>query len=417
MESSEQRQFENALDFSNSLVNEKKINFQNFLDLLVNFKEIFDREEKNKPYHINLIDELHASENAHSRILEKLLQYQEPNNKRFEILEYFILFIIEKYKYKNEFQKIKIQNPQITQEKKRIDLWIRDKDYSIVIENKVAWAGDQQKQLERYIDITKEQKFSEEQIYVLYLPPTYEKEPEEQSWGKYFEGDIHENRYLILSFRDDILPCIKNNILPNIKLEDKYLISAIEQYIDHLEGKFKLRTIDKKMNMELQKFIKEKLGLNGVEPEIAIEIVSEKLQEMEDATNQLKSIQEEIQEKIDEKYFSKCYVELKELNFNVVRKIDSYPNYCPMSVGIKMFNKLTIWLGKDKNGLFCQLNFNDNNKKLPQKARQQFEEVFKDENIGEDKKNGFRIWAYLENSDNALNYLKEFCAELNENPK
>ena len=41
------------------------------------------------PYHINVIDELYANENAHSRILAKLLQQKTAHN-RFEILESFI---------------------------------------------------------------------------------------------------------------------------------------------------------------------------------------------------------------------------------------------------------------------------------------------------------------------------------------
>ena len=291
-----QREFEDSLDFSNKLVNEIKNNFRELLKLLAGLKEIYDREEKKLPYHINLIDELHANENAHSRILAKLLQQQEPTSKRHEILESFIKFIIEKHYNKVDFHKIKIKSPLITQEKERIDLWIRDFDYAIVFENKVAWASDQPNQLERYIDVTKEYGFKnkEEQIYVLYLSPTYDKEPNQQTWGSYYNSDIYKNRYLKLSFKDDILQWLKNNVLPNVQIKDKYLSSAIEQYIDHLEGVFSLRAINNNMNMELQEFIKKELNLIGIETEKSIDIVLSKKQEMINAINQLDQLRKQI---------------------------------------------------------------------------------------------------------------------------
>ncbi len=410
------QQMINAINFSNELIDEIKNHLQELLLFLNDFNEIYKKEEEKLPYHINLIDELHASENAHSRIFVKLLQQQEPINKRFEILDSFLKYIVQKYSTYEDFGKIKIYKPEITQEKRRIDLWIRDNNYAIVFENKVGWAGDQMSQLERYIDVTKEYNFKEEQIFVLYLPPTYEKEPDEQTWGKYYGQEIYNKRYLNLSFKDDILPWLKNNVLPSIRKSDYFLSSSIEQYIDHLEGMFSLREINKNMNMELQNFIKAKLGINDVEPEIALKIVSDKREEMENAITQLEFIQEEIQTELNDKYFSKCHEELLNLNLTAFRKIDSYPNYYPRSVGAQLNNKLTVWLGKEEGidaALFCQVNFNENNKKLPQKVKQKFDEVFRDENRDEDK-NGFQIWAYIEKHDNALIYLKEFCEKMSE---
>jgi len=342
-----QEQFEGSIDFSNKLVEVISSNFLTLLNFLAKFKIVYDREEKKLPYHINLIDELRANENAHSRILEKLLQQQEPTNKKYEILESFLQFILEKYCDKQEFHKIEIKKPQITQEKKRIDLWIRDNNnYAIVIENKVHNALDQNDgkivkggQLERYIDITKEHNFKEEQIYVLYLPPTYEKEPSKDSWGKYYEGEIHKKRYLNLSFRDDILPWMKNHVLPNIRLKDKYLSSAIEQYIDHLEGKFSLRTINNTMNMELQEFIENELGLNGIEPDKALKIVLNKKVEMQNAINQLN----ELEKKINLAHFQKWENQLK-IDFHNPKIVGNWnkPDSC-INIGVKVNNGDNIY--------------------------------------------------------------------------
>ena len=64
-------------------------------------------------------------------------------------------------------------------------------------------------------------------------------------------------RYVNLSFKTHILPWLKENILPNCIIKEELLISAIKQYIDHLEGLFWMRPSQKKMimNNELLKQI------------------------------------------------------------------------------------------------------------------------------------------------------------------
>lgn len=321
MNTIEQIEFNNALLTSDSLMEKSNNDIKDLYKFIKEFKDIYNKERKKLPYHINLIDELRADENAHSRILVKLLQQKEPINNKYEILESFIEFIIEKHIEKPDFQKIAIRKPQITQEIKRIDLWIKENNkYAIILENKVNNAVDQLTpkggQLQRYINITKEHKFNEEQIYVLYLPPTYEKEPDRRSWGSYFESGIYKNRYLCLSFKDDVLQWLKNRVLPNIRLKDKYLISSIEQYIDHLEGKFNLRTINNKMNMNLQDYVIEVLGLNGIEPENALKIILDKKVEMQNALNQIN----ELEQKYIIEHFKKWEMQIKTdfPNFKIV---------------------------------------------------------------------------------------------------
>jgi len=283
-------QTKNALNFVNKLAIQEQESYKDLFLFVNEFKKRYDKAIEKLPYHINLIDELHANENAHSRILEKLLK-QKTHNGKFEILESFISYIKEKGG--NHFSKIQIKNPEITQEKERIDLWIRDnKSYAIIIENKVNYATDQEKQIERYINKTKSYGFIEENIFVLYLPPTYEKEPEQQSWGDYYLSDIKNERYLKLSFSDDILFWLRDYVLPNVRIKDTYLRSAIEQYIDHLEGIFSLRKINNNMNMELQKFIESELKLSEKEPEQAINSIIEKVEGLNNAITQLQLVRE-----------------------------------------------------------------------------------------------------------------------------
>ena len=310
--------------------------------------------EKKLPYHINVIDELHANENAHSRILAKLLQHKTYG--KFEILESFIQYLKEK---SSAFGNIKVESPIITQETERIDLWIRDgKTYAIIIENKVHYAGDQEQQLERYIDKTKKEGFEKnEQIFVVYLSPQGE-EPSEQSWGEY--KDVFKERYLNLSFRDDILTWLKDNVLPNVRLKDKFLSSALEQYIDHLEGRFSLRAKNNTMNMELQKFLNENLGLNETPEKNIAKVIA--MQEAINAQFQLliKSIVEEIpvyfKNFISEKYKGDL-VPFKE---DTRGEIDFAGLIIPIEgINIRVFTGFEPY----QNKLFCQVDTHDESQK------------------------------------------------------
>lgn len=327
-----EEKIKNVITFSEKVNAEICSNNRNLLEFLQKFSVLYKNELKQLPYHINLIDELHANENAHSRILEKLLKQQDAITGRFEILESFVLFIIEKYSRQEDFQKIKIDSPIITQETKRIDLWIRDTNYAIVIENKVYNAIDQQNQLERYIDQTIEEKYKENNIYVLYLPPTYEKEPTKESWGRFYDSEIHKKRYLCLSFKNDILPWLNNYVLPNINSKDKYLSSAIEQYIDHLEGKFNIRKRNNKMNMNLQEFLKNELGINGVTPEKALKIVQDKKEEIQNTLSHI----DELEKGIMTEYFQEWNKLLKNEfpSFKIIGNVDN-PDKC-INVGIQL---------------------------------------------------------------------------------
>ena len=175
---------------------------QEVFTLVKDINDFVNAEKKNLPYNINVIDELHANENAHSRILRKLLQYQDSFN-RYRILESLIHYI-SLLEGKTEFANIKIQAPTITQETERIDLWVRDTKtkYSIIFENKIKGAIDQDNQLARYILKTINQKFDEKNIFIVYLSAD-EKKPADYSWK--YEGQNYEskfkNRYVNLSFK------------------------------------------------------------------------------------------------------------------------------------------------------------------------------------------------------------------------
>jgi len=268
------------------------------------FNRKYTELKQKLPYHINVIDELHIDENAHSRILCKLLQCKNPVSGEYEILQSLLDYIRKRTKDKT-FDCIKFSNPTITQEKARIDLWIRDYEtgYATILENKVYNAQDQEEQLSRYIQRTKDDGFSSEHIYVVYLSRTGE-EPDEQSWGEYKED--FETRYVNLSFRDDILQWLKLNVLPEIRQKDTYLLYAVKEYVDYLEGEFDKRNINKKMNKDMNEYLKKALGIgHDVDNNMVLDKLTAKREEVNTLINYIDSAINEVKDNIDKNFVAR----------------------------------------------------------------------------------------------------------------
>ncbi|NOU19182.1 MAG: PD-(D/E)XK nuclease family protein [Bacteroidales bacterium] len=262
------------------------IDFDEINKLTVSFMSIYQTEKNKLPYHINILDLLWANENANSRIFAELLK--QKNDNKSEILHSFLCYLTTQ---NADFNQRPVK-PQITSEKERIDILVIDKDFAIIIENKIHDAVDQVSQIARYIDKVKKMGFKETQIYFIYLTKYGNKKPENQSWinenGTNYR-ELFSKRYFQISFRHDILPWLTDYVLPNCKVKDVYLKSTIEQYIDYLEGMFNLRKINHKMNSELQKHIKEALELNST-PEKNHYKLTNKLSQLIKVEEQIKSM-------------------------------------------------------------------------------------------------------------------------------
>lgn len=275
-------------------------------DAIDSVSATFKQLKAQQPYHINVIDELHANENANSRILAKLFQFQNEAGQ-YEILQSFLNYL-QNHSRSVEFSRISINNPTITQEEERIDIWIRDTGYAIILENKIYDANDQEAQLARYITKTLNKGYPLENIFVIYMPSsTYE--PSEQTWiltdddgNEHNYAPEFENRYLNLSFREHIYPWLKHDIVPNVRQKDFYLLNALNQYVDYLEGMFYLREIDKKLNMQMQELLSKKLELDKKTTlKEKYDAVNQKISDINNVIAQLESLRNSIlRQKLDE---------------------------------------------------------------------------------------------------------------------
>ena len=339
------------------------MNEQQLSDLLnfaSEFSSIKKEEQKKLPFHLNLVDQLHINENAHSRILMHLLSYKNDNGKYV-----FLTSLIDliKEKQSGDFGRITIESPQITQEKERIDLWVRDNDYAIIFENKIYNAVDQEAQISRYINKTKEglRNYREEDIYVVYLSQ-YPKEPELQSWGEY--KDSFRSRYVNLSFCYDILPWLKDKVLPNIKYNELFLQTAIIQYIDYLEGLFKIRNTDKPMNMELNRFIEHHFNLTCESAKDKIRNIQKSALELDDLSSQMKALLESYRQIIFESWREQTRKKYSGLQPN--KKHDEKGWYITdVTISNVYGRQVPVYMGADHTGVntvsfYCGFFIDDN---------------------------------------------------------
>lgn len=275
------------------------------------------------PYHLNLIDELRANENAHNRVLAKILQYSENNS--FPFLQLFFNHL--------DFELIP-EKPIITVEKERIDILITDNNYSIIIENKINYATDQESQVINYVEKIKK-KSKIENIYVLYLTRQGIKKPNESSIPQKLKEKLGR-KYKEINFRQNILPWLEE-LLPLCRIKDLIFVSAINQYIDFLKGIFSIRENQHTMNEELENIIKSKLGLNKKINSIDDNIIVEKLNQLVEINNTLQSMHIKFRNDIRKSIFKKLFFKLNQESSSWICKKAVFKNATIEEINAKNF--------------------------------------------------------------------------------
>ena len=206
-------------------------NGEHWFDLARELAEIREKERARLPYSFNIVDELRANENAHTRVLIKLLSYTKKG-------EYpFLKTFFERIRNKCEDFNVRINNPQIKFNFDNIDGLIEDAwgAYSIIIENKIHFAADQDRQIERYYNIVKDRhKINGKHIYVIYLTLNGLKEVSSTSLPDSLNNELGD-RFITMNYRDDILPWLEQEVLPEIKITEKLLEYGISQYNSSLK--------------------------------------------------------------------------------------------------------------------------------------------------------------------------------------
>lgn len=284
------------------------------LELLEKIKELQSR----LPYNVNLVDEIGADENAHSRILKKFLQYKE--NGEYVFLKHFM----EQF----EIDEVVI-NPRFTADDyTRIDLLVEDKDYFIIIENKINGALDQPKQLERYINECKKKNHNAT-IYVIYLTSDGEEPSEDSLSNKSREELMSEGgKLLCLSYRGDISELIKS-LIQKCRFGESALLSALQQYDDYLDGRYGRRLKDKLINDKMKEEITKLLELDKRSNDEKFKAI----RDLNKSLDVLKSRVAEINQDIITSYFQEWKDKIEKRFEN--RKLEYYDNISYPRVGLR----------------------------------------------------------------------------------
>lgn len=294
-------------------------------------KEISEIINRNRVYNANIITELHANENAHSRILRMFLQYDD-GKKKYPILGKFL----DIPKVKQVFGNKEFKSPVFTNERERIDVLIEEpRSFAIIIENKINGAPDQDTQLERYIEsVESHGSISSDNIYAIYLTDNGEKIVDECSLTKKakkklnYNGSADMGRFIPLNYRYDILPWLEKEVLPNCIEKEDLLISALKQYIDYLKCMFGIIENEEQKILIMEK-LKEEIGISCNDLE-SVEKCFKTIEELECLKNRVVELKNGLVENWVEEYIKKPFREY--LNgidpmYELVVKFDSFERF------------------------------------------------------------------------------------------
>ncbi len=198
------------------------------------------KDEQAMPGTMYLLDTFCPSyENYHSGAIAYLLN---PKEQHKHGLEYLNLFIKNcGLPIKEEIIYAEVYTEKHTDEKRRIDIFIKiNADTCIIIENKIS-AKDQDKQLADYYKYAILNP-NYTNIYVLYLTLDGHA-PSDKSFENEEKGDELRGKYCNISYREHIIDWLESL---TSKDEERYLRSAVEQYlytIKKLTGQTKMEKI------------------------------------------------------------------------------------------------------------------------------------------------------------------------------
>ncbi len=223
--------------------------YDDLLKLIDDFNEQYKEEQEKASYNLCLLDLCGANENAHTKILVQLLKYKA--DEKYPFLE----SLLERW-FRNINLRFDCRKIEITFNKDFIDGLIKDNQKAVIIENKIHYAQDQEKQIERYVKRVQEYGIELKNIYVVYLTRYGDKKVSKDSCSEELKkelGGFVESNYCYC-----ILPWLKEDVLPNCKLKDDNLVSALKQYIDHLDGMCGQRSSNG-MDEKLKEWLKQEL--------------------------------------------------------------------------------------------------------------------------------------------------------------
>lgn len=264
------------------------------IEIVKEIIELHNKHKDKKKYNLNVIEEFRANENAHTRILLKLFMYKNDKGEN-TFLNKFIE-IINKELLSRSIQNINISeesNVCIEEQYHYIDGYIKSSknEWAIIIENKINFAKDMPKQIERYME-TALKEVEKEKIVVVYLTLDGSKKIDDISKTKKVERllDFSENnmgRFLELNYKSHILPSLLDET--SVPDKEKILKSAIVQYKNYIMEKLHMNEENDEYNKAINDGLLEVFKFDKTTPRSAwLDKIEEFADLIEDRLEELK---------------------------------------------------------------------------------------------------------------------------------
>lgn len=218
-------------------------------------------------------------ENDHTRMLLSLLRYERPSAVKYKmpILYSFVKTLgIDVDLTDVCADSVRFSEPYKTDKGKSFldGLIVKKGEFAIIIENKICGAGDQSEQIKRYIlSMVKEEDVPLENVWVVYLTMDglqHDGKPTKVSYNEedadFSSYDI-DNRLICVNYRYDIIPWMKESVLPMVNHSEHLLASSIEVYVNYFETDILHNDALSRARAEMMKSkVLQKLGVTATEP-------------------------------------------------------------------------------------------------------------------------------------------------------
>lgn len=184
----------------------------------------------------NVLDEMHANENAHTRVLVRLLQIPS-------VCKSFIGYLAAmRPDIAAGILPFDEKNFQVDCFSDYVDARIFYKDKVFIVENKVKDAIDQDEQIDRYVNLERGRHQAKD-IFVIYLTKDGTKKVQDYSFKSAkdvlgFKDVEHPGRFIEMNYKDHIVDWLKNGMFFSVAdtMTQPYLRSGIQQYLHYVEG-------------------------------------------------------------------------------------------------------------------------------------------------------------------------------------
>lgn len=258
--------------------------------------------EERLPHQVNTIQDLYPDEPKVSSILAGF--FKQRINGNYQVFNSFINYCFGS-SFPHQIDKPVIEAEIEVKDSKRVDILVYEKGkYAIVFENKIWDAVEQPNQLANYIEGMHEPQygFTDEQIFIVYLPSTEGHKPSDTSWGKTYQKAFAD-RYRAVSFREGIIEWLESNEIKNI--DDECFTHSRFLFVDYLKKVFNLTVTDNMENKKIDEYIHKELELNDNDYSESISKITGVINEISDCSKQLERIRKDYYLKVVDGYCQK----------------------------------------------------------------------------------------------------------------